>query len=93
VAVLATVRRDRRNPGKGQPSVPERIGISSGKGQASVPEVVELEGDAEILLLAGGDDGLEVIALLAVTRSCSPCVCELTPFRPRSLMNLFSFLA
>ena len=30
-----------------------------------VAEVVELQGDAEVRFLAGGDDGLEVIALLA----------------------------
>ena len=32
---------------------------------ASVPEVLELQGDAEVLVLAGGDDRLEVVALLA----------------------------
>ena len=31
----------------------------------SVPEVAELEGDVEVLLLQGGDDRLQVVALLA----------------------------
>jgi hypothetical protein len=42
----------------------------------------ELQGDVEVVLLEGGDDGLEVVALLAVTRSCSPWVWDWMPLTP-----------
>ena len=72
---------DRRTCRKG-------AGINPWMGQASVPEVVELQRYAEVLVLAarrsppGGRR-----ASCPVTRSCSPWVCEVTPFSPRSLMN------
>ena len=39
--------------------------VRVGEGPSSVAEVLELEGDLEVGFLEGGDDGLEVVALLA----------------------------
>ena len=46
------------------------LGLAHGAGlgvrrRRLVAEIVELQGDTEVRFLAGGDDGLEVIALLA----------------------------
>ena len=44
---------------------PRRAGRSAVPSGGSVPEVVELQGDTEVLFLAGADDLLKVVALLA----------------------------
>ena len=64
----AAGRRPAGGPGGGQlgARAPHpAAGGGAARARASVPEVLELQGDAEVVLLEGGDHRLEVVALLA----------------------------